>query len=135
MNNGAEIVDNFLHTLKILIKEINIIVPDNPNSYRINKRICLAIQYDPLFVFKKVGENLYNYQKFVYDEESDDLLLQWDFKETKTIKDPDLEDIVVLVISVLKERLQKMSKEERKRIRSMISELLDYYVEYVYITS
>lgn len=123
-------VDSFLHTLRIVIKEAMAYIPDDPRVYRVNKRIMLAIQMDPLFTFNKVGTNLYKYRNFIYDASTEDLLLKWDFIEAYDENDKELEDVSLLVISEFKRVLVKMNKEQKDYYRKMVSSLLDDYIEY-----
>lgn len=125
-------IDSFLHNLKIIIKETSALLPNDPLLYRVNKRITLAIQYDPLLVFNKVGEYLYKYRNFVYDATTERLLLEWDFTETEKIE-PEKEDIIKLIISQLKKCLISMDDDGRKFFRKLTCSLLDDYLEYKYI--
>lgn len=127
-------IDSFLHNLKLIIKETTSLLPNDPMIYRVNKRLSLAIQYDPLYIFNKVGEYLYKYRTFVYDESTENLLLEWKFEETKDIKNPEIEDITILLISQLKMCLQKMNVQGKSFFRKLTSELLDSYIEYKYMT-
>ena len=123
-------IDSFLHTLKIVIKEAMNFIPDDPKVYRINKRIMLAIQMNPLFTFNKVGSYLYKYRNFIYDSSTEDLLLEWNFVEAHNENDKEVEDVSLLVISELKRCIQKMNKEEKTYYRKLVSSLLDDYIEY-----
>jgi hypothetical protein len=123
-------VDSFLHNLKILIKEALNFIPEDPKVYRINKRVMLAIQYDPAFTFNKVGGYLYKYKDFIYDATTEDLLLKWEFDEALDEEDKELEDVSLLVISELKRCMTQMSKEQKEYYRSMVAGLLDDYLEY-----
>ncbi len=128
-NNKNKYIDSFLHNLKIIIKEALNYIPDDPKIYRVNKRIMLAIQYDPAFTFEKVGSYLYKYKDFIYDSSTEDLLLAWEFPEAKS-KDKEIEDVSILVISELKRCLMNMNKEQRDYYRKLVSSLLDDYLEY-----
>lgn len=124
-------IDSFLHNLKIIIKETSTLLPNDPIIYRTNKRLMLAIQYDPLYVFNTVGEYLYSYKDFVYDASTEDLLMEWDFqKEVKEVGDPEVEEVAVLLIGQIKKCLRAMKEDEKKIFRKLTSELLDDYIEY-----
>jgi len=123
-------IDSFLHNLKIVIKEAMNFIPDDPKVYRVNKRIMLAIQMDPLFTFNKVGGYLYKYRNFIYDASTEDLLLKWEFAEAYDEEDKELEDVSLLVISEIKRCLIKMDTEQKNYYRKMVSSLLDDYIEY-----
>ena len=124
-------IDSFLHNLKILIKEAQSFIPDDPKIYRINKRIMLAIQLDPSFTFNKVGSYLYKYRDFIYDSTTEELLLKWDFVEAYDENDKELEDVSLLVINELKRCMSKMTKEQKDHYRKLVANLLDDYIEYV----
>lgn len=123
-------VNSFLHSLKILIKEASKFIPDDPKIYRVNKRVMLAIQLDPGLTFQMVGEILYKYKDFIYDESTENLLLQWDFVESHNQEDKEVEDVSMMVISELKRCLSNMNPEQKKYYRKMVSSLLDDYIEY-----
>lgn len=129
-DNKNKFIDSFLHNLKIIIKEAMNYIPDDPRVYRVNKRIMLAIQMDPLFTFNKVGANLYKYRNFIYDASTEDLLLTWDFVEAYDKNDKELEDVSLLVISEFKRVMVKMNKEQKDYYRKMVASLLDDYIEY-----
>lgn len=129
-NKKNEYIDSFLHNLKILIKEAKAYIPEDPKVYRINKRIMLVIQLDPAFTFHKVGANLIKYKDFIYDASTEELLLKWDFVETKN-DDKDVEDVSILVISEIKRCLLRMNPEQKAYYRKLVSNLLDDYVEYI----
>lgn len=130
VNKKTSYLDSFLHTLKILIKEGLKYIPDDPKIYRINKRVMLAIQYDPLFTFNKVGSYLYKYKDFVYDSTTEDLLIKWNFENEAENQDKEVEDVSILVISELRRCLSKMNDDQKKYYRKLVSSLLDDYVEY-----
>lgn len=129
-NKKNTIIDSFLHTLKILIKEAMNYIPEDPKVYRVNKRVMLAIQYDPGFTFNKVGSTLYKYRDLIYDASTEDLLYKWDFVEAYDEEDKELEDVSLLVISELKRCMSKMNKEQKDYYRKMVINLLDDYIEY-----
>lgn len=129
-NKKNTYVDSFLHTLKILIKEAMNYIPEDPKVYRVNKRVMLAIQFDPGFTFNKVGSYLYKYRDFIYDSSTEDLLLKWEFVEAFDEDDKELEDVSLLVISELKRCMIKMNPEQKDYYRKMVSSLLDDYIEY-----
>ena len=129
-NKKKEYIDSFLHILKILIKEGQNYIPDDPRVYRVNKRIMLAIQYDPLTTFNTVGPRLYKYRKFIYDASTEDLLLELDFEEAYNEKNKELEDTTLLVISEFKRCLKNMNDDQKKYYRKLVAELLDNYIEY-----
>lgn len=129
-DNKNKFIDSFLHNLKIIIKEALTYIPDDPRVYRVNKRIMLAIQVDPLFTFNKVGGNLYKYRNFIYDASTEDLLLKWDFVEAYDKNDKELEDVSLLVISEFKRVMVKMNNEQKNYYRKMVANLLDDYIEY-----
>lgn len=128
-------INSFLQKLKIIIKHTTEILPNDPVIYRINKRLLLAIQFDPIKVFNKVGEQLYKYRNFVYDESTEKLLLEWDFIESKDISNTDDENIASLLISQLKECLKQMDEKSKIFFRKLTIELLDEFLEYSYIQS
>jgi hypothetical protein len=124
-------IDSFLHNLKIIIKETSQLLPNDPIIYRTNKRLLLAIQYDPLRVFTIVGKYLYKYKDFVYDATTEDLLFNTDFsKEVQNVKDTEVGEIALLLIDQIKKCLMAMPDHEKKIFRKLTSELLDDYIEY-----
>lgn len=125
-----EFLDSFLHNLKILIKECLNYIPDDPKIYRMNKRIMMAIQYEPLFTFNKVGSYLYKYKDFIYDSSTEELLMKWEFEEALDNDDKEVEDVSLLVISELKRCMISMDNEQKKYYRGIVSSLLDDYLEY-----
>lgn len=130
MSNKSEYIDSFLHTLKMVIKEAMNYIPDDPRVYRVNKRIMLIIQMDPLFTFNKVGSYLYKYRDFIYDASTEELLLKWDFIEAYDENDKELEDVSLLIISEFKRCMQKMNPDQKDYYRKMVASLLDDYIEY-----
>lgn len=128
--NKNDYIDSFLHTLKIVIKEGLNYIPEDPRVYRVNKRIMLAIQMDPLFTFNKVGSYLYKYRDFIYDSSSEELLLKWEFIEVYNETDKEVQDVSLLVISEFKRCILSMNQEQKSYYRKMISSLLDDYIEY-----
>jgi hypothetical protein len=130
-NNKNKFIDSFLHNLKILIKECMTYIPNNdPKIYRINKRIMLAIQFDPLFTFNKVGSYLYKYRNFIYDASTEEMLLNWNFVEVYDEDDKELEDVSIMVILELKKCMNNMNLEQKNYYRSLVANLLDDYIEY-----
>lgn len=123
-------IDSFLHTLKILIKEASTLVPEDPAIYRINKQAMLCIQYDPSYVFNSVGEKLYKYKKFIYDDTTESELSNWNFDEVDTINDKEIQDGTTMIISELKRCLNTIDKEKKIFYRSLFVNLLDDYIEY-----
>lgn len=124
-------IDSFLHNLKIIIKETSQLLPNDPIIYRTNKRLLLAIQYDPLRVFTIVGKYLYKYKDFVYDATTEDLLFNTDFsKEVQNVKDTEVGEIALLLIDQIKKCLMAMPDREKKIFRKLTCELLDDYIEY-----
>lgn len=114
----------------MVIKEAMNYIPDDPRVYRVNKRIMLIIQMDPLFTFNKVGSYLYKYRDFIYDASTEELLLKWDFIEAYDENDKELEDVSLLIISEFKRCMQKMNPDQKDYYRKMVASLLDDYIEY-----
>lgn len=129
-----EYVNTFLHTIKILIKEVSQYIPDNPNLYRIKKRIALAIELDPNSVFQKVGKKLYKYKEFIYDESTEDFLIQHEFPEVANENDKEIEDASTLIINELKKAMKVINSDQKKYYRQMVISLLDIYIEYTCLT-
>ena len=130
-NVKKKYIDSFLHNLKILIKEASDFIPNDPKIHRVNKRAMLAIQYDPLYAFNKVGSYLYKYRNFIYDATTEELLLKWSFDdETKDTTDKEVEDASVMIINELKRCLSTMDDKQKKYYRELVSNLLDDYIEY-----
>jgi len=137
-NEGHKFVDNFLYTLRLLIKETTGFIRSNDPDviakiHRINKRINLAINSEPGMVFNKVGPYLYKYRDFIYDESTEDKLINWDFVEVKESDDKETEDISIMIISELKRCFSNMNTEQKKYYRNMVISLLDNYIEYTCI--
>jgi hypothetical protein len=128
-----KIVDNFLHNLKIIIKEVSELLPNDPQLYRANKRILLAIQYSPLEVLNTVGLYLYKYKDFVYDPSTEGSLINYEFMELHTINNVDVETISTLLISEIKKCVIKMDMEGKLFFRKLVISLLDDYIEYQYL--
>jgi hypothetical protein len=129
MSNPIKYIDSFLHTLKIVIKEASNLLPNDPGLYRANKRINLIIQYQPKLAFEKVGEMLYRYHKFVYDSSTEDLLLEWNFKEVELLDNEDT-DMASLIIAELKLCFKTLNTEQKIFFRKQICDLLDDYLDY-----
>lgn len=127
-------VDSFLHNLKIVIKETNNLLPNDPVLYRVTKRINAVIHVDPLLVFNNVGTYLFKYKDFVYDKSTEDLLMEWDFIETE-MSNPNNEnkDIVQIIIYNLKICLKNMDNNGKEFFRALICQLLDDYLEYTFL--
>lgn len=125
-----ELVDSFLHNLKILIKEASTLVSEDPLIYRINKQAMLCIQYDPSYAFNSVGEKLYKYKDFIYDDSTESLLTEWDFNEVNNINDKEIQDGASMIISELKRCLTTIDKDKKIFYRSLFVNLLDDYIEY-----
>jgi hypothetical protein len=123
-------VDSFLHNLKILIKEASTLVPEDPLIYRINKQAMLCIQYDPSYAFNSVGEKLYKYKDFIYDESTESLLSEWKFDDVDTIDDRDIQDGASMIISELKRCLNTIDNDKKIFYRSLFVNLLDDYLEH-----
>ena len=132
MNNKKYgFIDSFLHTLKILIKEGNSLLPDDPNIYRMNKRISFIIYADPLYSFTTVGQYLYKYKDFIYDASTEDLLIKLEFSEAYDDDDKEREEVSLLIISELKKCLISSNEDQKKFYRQLVIDLLDYYIEYM----
>lgn len=132
-NDKKQIIDRILHNLRTTIKEAQALKPDDPNFYRAVKRVNLAIQYEPLLVVNRIGEYLFKYKHFVYDEASDNAILEWEFAETSTISNPEVADITVLVITQLKTCARELDVNGRTFFRKLMIELLDDYLEFKYL--
>lgn len=128
---SREIINSFLHTFKTLIKELLIYLNNDAEIVRFNKRVMLAIQYDPYNVFDNVGEYLYKYKHLIYNNSSDDVLLSWIPEETK---DKQLDDIAVILTNNLKIVYKNLNESNRLFFKKLLVNMLDNYVEYVYIT-
>lgn len=132
MNNKKySFIDSFLHNLRILIKEVALLLPDDPKIYRMNKRVMFVIQVDPSYVFNTVGSYLYKYKDFIYDASTEELLLKWDFTEVYDDTDKETEDVSLIIIMELKKCLTYSNAEQKKYYRQLVTELLDNYVEYM----
>jgi hypothetical protein len=129
-NNKKIIVDRILHNLKTIMKEAQSLRPNDPNFYRAIKRVNFACQFEPLLVVNRLGKYLYKYKHFVYDENSDNAILDWEFSETSTISNPEVADITILVIAQLKICARELDENGRKFFRKLMIELLDDYIEF-----
>ena len=124
-------INIFLHKLKILIKEATILLPNDPNMIRTNKRVMLAIQYSPLQVVNTVGSYLYKYKDFVYNESLENSLLECKFEtEVSLINNSDTESITKIIIDKLKLCLRNMDDNRKQFFRQLTVDLLDAYLEY-----
>ena len=131
-----KIIDTFLHNCKILVNSFTNILPENdPTFYRLNKRILLAIQYDPLYVFSSMGKKLYEYRDFVYNENIEvESLMKKIKNENKIINPDETTEVILFIIKYIEEEFKKTENDDNKRFfRKLLSELLDGYVEYKYI--
>lgn len=128
-----EHVNSFLHNLKILVKEAYIVLPNNPNIYRANKRIHLLITLDPKMIIEKVGEKLFKYKDLIYNPNIDQIAHQLTFSEDI---DPDSADLATLLISEITTCITTLTSNQKEFFRNILTDLLDDYLEYkVLITS
>lgn len=130
-NKKNSYIDYFLHNLKILIKEVSAFLPDDPNLYRLNKRVMFIINADPLYSFNKVGSYLYKYKDFIYDSTTEELLVKWNFVEVYNENDKELEDVSIMIISELQKCMKAMDKQHKDYYRNMVASILDSYIEYI----
>lgn len=129
----SEIVETFLHNLRILINELKKILPmDDPVLYRANKRISLVIDFYPLWLFEETGKALYEYKEYVYNPETEEVVFTQNVfqKKVDIIQKSDVAELVVKVMEIIKKESKNVNKEHKLFIRNILIKLLDDYIEY-----
>lgn len=131
MSEDKKIIDKGLRFINILVKNLANDLKTSPELQRTQKRINLAIQYDPLTSFNTVGRFLFKYKDLVHSELSDDNdILVRDFPEVYN-SNTDI-DANLLIMAELKLLYKDSDKQTRKDYRDLLVNILDLYLDYLH---
>lgn len=131
-NNVKTIIDDGIHNIKILSREMLKNLSNNVNYKRLHKKITLYLEIDPLTAFIKSGEFLYAYRDIIYNGIDDDKLLVKDFPEIREIEDTKDVEVCLLIMGELK-LLYTSDPSLRKFYKNIMINILDGYLEYIYL--
>jgi len=131
-----KIVENFNHTLKLLICDLAKRYPSDAIVARAKKRAILVILVKPMHAIKKVGAYLYNYRDQIYNfnDSAVDFFLSNTFENEVRSSDPDKVDMISYIIPKAKECARSLPPAEMEVYKGLIVSLLDDYIEYLSIS-
>lgn len=133
-------IESFIHTLKVITRDLSQKFPNDAKIIRIKKRIFLAVEHDPIFIMNSVGSLLYKYKDQIYDTTGtiETFFLNKDYSEdVSSINNPDDEKIEMInyLIPKIKEYASQLSLPDKDQYGDFIINLLDNYIEYLFLAN
>ena len=134
---SIEAIEEFNKIIKIITRNVVKKFPNDPTISRIQKRISIITDINPVLVIEKVGQYLYKYRDKIYKLTSNkdaemfflDNTYATDFNKANASKS-DIETIVYLVTK-LKELGRSLPEYEKMQYKQYVIDMLDMYIFYM----
>jgi hypothetical protein len=120
----------------MLVRDLSERAPNDDVIGRVKKRAIFVGEFFPDIFVKEVGLYLYRYRAQIYiddDNQLEEFFMGASFSEELNNGADDNVRLARHIIEEVKKNAQKANINEKRKYREIVTQLLDYYVDYMLI--